>query len=81
MMTDEVLGRGINIEDELGFSHSVLCQQTGESGQHDVVLSNIQDIQVGQPRLVLGLTRLQDDHPAVRGSGRSQNVKHGYSGV
>lgn len=60
----------------MGVSHDALCQQTGESGQHDIVLSNFQDVQVGQPHRVIGRTRLQDDHPAVRKSGRSEDVEH-----
>lgn len=37
------------------------------SGQHDIVLCDFQDVQVGEPQLILSLVSLQDDHPAARG--------------
>lgn len=45
-------------------SCNALIQQVKESRQHHVVLSNFQDVQIGQTGLVLGQTRLQDDQPA-----------------
>lgn len=56
-------GADIYIEVELQVSHEALLQLTGHSGQHDVVLSDFQDVQVGQTRLVLSRMRFQDDHP------------------
>lgn len=36
------------------------------SGQHEIVLCNFQDVEVGGPQLVLNLVSLQDDHSATR---------------
>lgn len=32
------------------------------SGQHDIGLCHFQDVEVGEPELVLRLVRLQEDH-------------------
>lgn len=42
------------------------------SGQHDVVLCDFQDVQVGEPHLILRLTSLEDDHPAARSREKSE---------
>lgn len=36
------------------------------SGQHDIVLCDFQDVQVGEPQLIVTLMSLQDDHPVAR---------------
>lgn len=45
------------------------------SGQHEIVLCNFQDVEVGGPRLVLDLVSLQDDHSAARSWETSQTKK------
>lgn len=43
------------------------------SGQHDIVLCHFQDVEVGEPQLILRLMSLQDDHPAARSGEKSES--------
>lgn len=57
---------GIHAEEKVGVVVLV-------SGQHDVVLCHFQDVEVGEPQLILRLTSLQDDHPAAKSGEKSES--------